>query len=64
MENRPINSSGWTNSYSLNTLEKNWNEERFDKKFVKQITPILNVLFFKFSNFKYKIEFTKTTFRA
>ena len=35
---------GWTNGYKVNVLENNWNEERFDSRYIKETKPILNVI--------------------
>ena len=34
---------GWKNGYNIGVLENNWNEERFDTKYLKEIKPVLNV---------------------
>lgn len=31
------------NRYEVSTLENNWNEERFDTKYIKELKPALNV---------------------
>lgn len=32
-----------TNRYETDTLENNWNEERFDINYIKKLKPALNV---------------------
>ena len=32
------------NRYTVNTLENNWNEERYDAKYVREIKPITSVI--------------------
>jgi hypothetical protein len=34
---------GWKNGYKIEILENNWNEERFDSKYIKEMKPISNV---------------------
>ena len=35
--------SGWKNGFNKGVLENNWNEERFDTKYIKEMKPITNV---------------------
>ena len=33
------------NRYTVGTLENNWNEERYDAKYIREIKPITSVIF-------------------
>lgn len=41
MERKEQPSLGFINAYTVNTLENNWNEERFDVKHVTEHRPAL-----------------------